>query len=68
LRLIGYGFPPEDLHAQYLFGEAAAKRENGKGLPVEVFEKDEERFEDVRKEICKLFKLASCKYRGQVRP
>lgn len=68
LIVLGYGFPPEDLHARYLFAEAAAKRENAKGLQVEVFEKDEGCFEDVRKEICKLFKLASCKYRGPVKP
>ena len=68
LIVLGYGFPPEDLHARYLFAEAAAKRENSKGLQVEVFEKDEGRFEDVRKEIRRLFKLASCKYRGPVEP
>ena len=68
LIVLGYGFPPEDLHAHYLFAEAAAQRGNGKGLQVEVFEKDEGRFEDVRKEICKLFKPASCEYRGPVEP
>ncbi len=68
LTVLGYGFPPEDLHAHYLFAEAAAKRENGKGLQVEVFEKDEEAFERVREEINKLFKPVSCKYRGPVKP
>jgi hypothetical protein len=67
LIVLGYGFPSEDLHAQYLFAEAAAKIENNKRLQVEVFER-EGRFEEVRKEICKLFKPASCEYQGPVEP
>ena len=68
LIVLGYGFPSEDLHARYLFAEAAAQRGSGKGLQVEVFEKDRKAFKRVRKEIKELFESASCKYRGPVEP
>lgn len=67
LVIMGYGFPPEDLHAHYLFAEAAAKRKNKK-LEVEVFEKCERHFEEVRKEIYELFKRVPCKDRGPIEP
>lgn len=68
LIVLGYGFPAEDLHARYLFAEAAAKRENGKGLQVEVFERDRKAFKRVRKEVKELFEPMSCEYRGPVEP
>ncbi len=72
LVILGYGFPAEDLHAHYLFAEAAAERESNKKLEIEVYEKCEQSFEKVKKEIDKLFKPASCKYhceyKGPVKP
>jgi len=66
LIVLGYGFPPEDLHAQYLFAEVAAKRKSSKKLEIEVYENCEQRFEEVKKEINKLFNPTSCKYQGPV--
>lgn len=72
LVVLGYGFPPEDLHAHYLFAEAAAKRNSDKKLEIEVYEKGKQRFDEVKKVIDKLLKPASCKYhceyRGPVEP
>lgn len=68
LVVLGYGFPPEDLHAHYLFAEAAAKRNSDKKLEIEVYEKCKQRFDEVKKAIDKLLKPASCKYKGPVEP
>lgn len=72
LVVLGYGFPPEDLHAHYLFAEAAAKRNSDKKLEMEVYEKGKQRFDEAKKVIDKLLKPASCKYhceyRGPVEP
>jgi len=62
LVVMGYGFPPEDLHAHYLFAEAAAKREKDEKLQIEVFETCEQRFGEVRREIDKIFGPSGCKY------
>jgi len=63
LVVLGYGFPPEDLHAHYLFAEAAAKRESDKELEIEVYEICGQRFNDVKKNIAEVLEPASCKYR-----
>jgi hypothetical protein len=68
LIVLGYGFPPEDLHAHYLFAEAAANRKSNNELKIEVYEGSEQRFDNVKKEIDKLFKPISCKYLGPVIP
>jgi hypothetical protein len=63
LVVLGYGFPPEDLHARYLFTEAAAKRNSDKKLEIEVYEKDKQHFDkEVMKRIDKILKPASCNY------
>jgi hypothetical protein len=72
LTVLGYGFPSEDLHAQYLFAEAAAKRRSNKELKIEVYEICRQRYEQVREVIDKLLKTALCKYhceyKGPVEP
>jgi len=72
LVVLGYGFPPEDLHAHYLFAEAAAKRNSDNKLEIEVYEKYKQRFDEVKEEIDELLEPASCKYhceyRGPVEP
>jgi hypothetical protein len=72
LIVLGYGFPPEDLHAQYLFGEAAAKRESNKRLKIEIYEICRQRYKEVKEAINRLLKPALCKYhceyKGPVEP
>jgi hypothetical protein len=72
LIVLGYGFPPEDLHAQYLFGEAAAKRGSNKRLKIEVYEICRQRYTEVKEAIDRLLKPALCKYhceyKGPVEP
>jgi len=71
LEVMGYGFPPEDLHAHYLFAEAAAKRGKNKKLQIEVYETCEQRFDKVKREIDKIFSPSgcsySCEYKGEVK-
>lgn len=67
LVVLGYSFPPEDLHAQYLFAEAGAKRQGNKKLEVDIYKKCDHTFENVKKEVKKLFKTES-QYKGLVNP
>jgi hypothetical protein len=67
LVILGYGFPPEDLHAHFLFADAGAKRKSSKTIEVEIYEKEKNRFEEVKREVKKLFKANSFKYRGPVK-
>lgn len=67
LIVLGYGFPPEDLHAHYLFAEAAAKRKCNNELQIEVYEKCKQRFKEVENEIKKIFKPKSCKDMGTIK-
>ena len=68
---MGYGFPPEDSYAHYMFAEAAAKREKAKKLQIEMFEISKQRCSEVGAEIHKIFGPSGCeikcKYRGQVK-
>lgn len=70
LVVMGYGFPAEDRHAHYLFAEAAAKRGKAGELQIEVFETCQQRFNEVRTRIGKIFDASkcsySCEYKGQV--
>nr|MDO8080818.1 SIR2 family protein [Candidatus Freyarchaeota archaeon] len=66
--ILGYGFPPEDLHARYLFAEAVAKRESNKKLEIEMYEISEQRFKKLKETIVDLFKTTFCEYRGPVEP
>lgn len=70
LVVMGYGFPPEDLHAHYLFAEAAAKRGKDGKLKIEVYETCKQRFDEVQAEVDKIFRPSgcsySCNYKGQV--
>jgi len=72
LVVLGYGFPPEDLHAHYLFAEAAAMRNSDKKLDIEVYEKSKQRFDEAKKVVDKLLKQVPCKYhceyKGPVEP
>jgi len=68
LIVLGYGFPPEDLHAHFLFAEASATRKSNRKLEIEVYESCEQRFEDVKKEIDIIFRSMTCKYQGMVIP
>lgn len=68
LIILGYGFPPEDLHAQYLFADAGAKRKSSKRVEVEIYEREKNRFEAVKKEVEKLFKTNLFKDEGPVKP
>jgi hypothetical protein len=67
LVILGYGFPPEDLHAQYLFADAGAKRKSSKTIEVEIYEKEKNRFEAVKREVEKVFKTNLFKDGGPVK-
>lgn len=70
LIILGYGFPPEDLHAQYMFAEAGAGRNRSVMLQVEVCESTKERFESVKAQVEKIFKASSANIKdtGPVKP
>ncbi|MBI2909681.1 MAG: hypothetical protein HYX92_18735 [Chloroflexi bacterium] len=77
LVVLGYGFPSEDLHARFLFTEAAARRKSGENLEIEVYERSERQFTKVNEQIRAVFGPASrsskryrisCTYRGEVLP
>jgi len=68
LIILGYGFPPEDLHAQYLFADTGARRKNSRSIDVEIYEGRKDRFEAVKREVEKLFKTNLFKDGGPVKP
>jgi hypothetical protein len=57
LVVIGYGFPPEDVHAVHLFREAALRRRRRKAprLKLTVHERDEQRFKETIEHIQEVF-------------
>ena len=70
LVVLGYGFPREDLHARYMFADAAARRKRNEKLEIELYETPE-RYKEVKKAIDEIFETASyeyeCKDKGQVK-
>lgn len=62
LVVIGYGFPSEDLHAQFLFAEAFAKRNPNQELKIHIYEVNQERYKEVKQIIDSLLNPSSCKY------
>lgn len=69
LVILGYGFPPEDLHAQYLFADAAARRKTSVKLQVEVYEGTKNKFDRVKAQVEKIFNGSSAtfEYKGPVK-
>lgn len=67
LIVMGYGFPPEDYHALYLFSNAVARRTSSL-KSVTVYERNECTFECVKERIKGLFRIENDNiiYRGPV--
>ena len=67
LVLVGYSFPKEDLHAQYMFREAAARRDQNLNLEIEVYQRDPESFAKTSLSLMQVFQTERICYRGPVR-
>lgn len=68
LTVMGYGFPAEDLHAQYIFTEANTMRRNDCILAIRVYQSTRETYSDVCKAITRIFNNVSLEYAGPVEP
>lgn len=68
LIILGYSFPSEDLHAQYLFAEASVRRQSSKKLEIEVYQRTKQSFDRTYEKLVGLFKTNSIKYMGSVEP
>jgi hypothetical protein len=67
LTIMGYRFPSEDLHAQYIFSEAATRREEDQPLKIRIYQKTREEYTNVCKSLSRLFRHISLEYMGPVR-
>lgn len=65
LTFMGYRFPAEDLHAQYILGDAAARRDDAR-IEIDVFLKSMESYHEVEKSLNAIFKNATIEYKGRV--
>jgi hypothetical protein len=68
ITIMGYAFPIEDEHAQYMFAEAAARRTDGK-LRIKVYQLDFKSYQNVCKNLIGVFGLnasINVEYMGKV--
>ena len=66
LIVMGYAFPAEDSHAQYLFAEAVVRRTSSQPLEIDVYEQSHTPFCEVMRNLRALFRSALYRYQGPV--